>query len=79
MNPTEKFIRSKIENDLTFNCFDTRRQYPIYELVEWLDEHANEEIRAVLLNLCYEMQDEKPENHYNILIKTLEKYPKNHG
>jgi len=76
MNPTEKFITDRIENNLTFNCFDTKRQYSLHTLVEWMDDHAREAIRDVLLGLCYEMQDEKMDKHYDILIKTLEKYPR---
>jgi len=77
MNPTEKFITDRIEHNLTFNCFDTKRQYAINTLVEWFDDHAREQIRNVLLGLCYEMQDEKMDKHYDILVKTLEKYPRN--
>ncbi len=40
IKPTEGFLRSKIEHDLTFTCFDHRRQYPIHTIVEWLDEHT---------------------------------------
>ena len=44
MNPTEKFITDRIENNLTFNCFDTNRQYSLHTLVEWMDDFAHEEL-----------------------------------
>jgi len=75
-NETKEFVWSKIEHKLTFTCFDHKRSYSINEISEWMDEHAREKIRNVLLGLCYEMQDEKMDKHYDILVKTLEKYPR---
>ena len=34
----QKFIESKIKDLFTFNAFDTKQQYPIWMIAEWMDE-----------------------------------------
>lgn len=74
INPTEKFIRDRIENELTFNCFDTKRQYPIHTLVEWMNEHSNNIVRNVLLGLKFKMEDNPDENYYDMIVEELKHY-----
>jgi len=76
MSRAEEFIKSKVEDVLTFNSFDHKRQYPINEQAEWLNEFAQDKVRNVLLGLMYNMQDSKPEEHYELIVKELKKYPR---
>ena len=76
MNPTEEFLKKKIESTLTFNCFDHKRQYPINEMCEWLNEFAQNKIRAVLLGLKFKMEDGNPEEYFNMVIEELKNYPR---
>jgi len=75
INPTELFLKKKIESTSTFNCFDHKRQYPINEMCDWLNEYAERRIRSVLLGLKFKMEDSDPEEYFNIVLDQLKNSP----
>lgn len=44
MKPSEQFLKTKIQSMLTFNCFDHKRQYPVNEMCDWLEEFSTKEL-----------------------------------
>ena len=50
MSKSEEFIKNKIEDVLTFNSFDHKRQYPLNEQAQWLDDFAHEELLRYVYN-----------------------------
>jgi len=47
---TEKFLTDRIEHNLTFNCFDHYRQYPLNEMCVWLEDFS----KVRLLEFVYD-------------------------
>ena len=50
MTKAEIFLEDKIEDKLTFNSFDHKRQYPITEIQQWLEDFAINELLDYVYN-----------------------------